>query len=93
MEAHKLALTLLVLLAIGGSAWVVEMLVDRYRPDMGLINRFGFMLALALAIGFAAVKAAGAHEPNYPHRDCAKSCHILPKPYEEAFGHSVSLWY
>ncbi|WP_212383879.1 hypothetical protein [Bradyrhizobium sp. AUGA SZCCT0158] len=58
MEARKLALTLLVMLAIGLSAWAVETLVDRYWARMGLAGRFLIMLGLALGFGFAAIALA-----------------------------------
>jgi hypothetical protein len=42
---------------------------DRYRPRMGIFGRFWIILALALAIGFVALKVANAHDHGRPELD------------------------
>jgi hypothetical protein len=69
METRKLALTLLVLMVFGFAAWAVETAVDRYRPRMSIFGRFWIVLALGLAIGFAALKVANAHDHGRPELD------------------------
>jgi peptidoglycan/LPS O-acetylase OafA/YrhL len=69
MQSWKLALTLLFVLAIGLLAWLVEYLTDRFRPDMGAVKRFIVLLLLAIAVGFAALQLASAHDHNHAERN------------------------
>ncbi len=76
LQATKLALTLLLVLVIGALAWLVEYLTDRFRPDISPFARFIVLLLLALAVGFAALQLANAHDHNHPERNAwLKSLH------------------
>lgn len=48
--------------AILMSVYIVERLFDRYRPVTGLWTRLAIVVLVAFAVGWAGIKAAGAHD-------------------------------
>jgi len=69
MQAWKLAATLLFVLFVGLLAWLVEYLTDRFRPDLNGVARFVIMFLLAMAVGFAALQLASAHDHKHAERN------------------------
>lgn len=66
---NKAAATLLIVLAILGSAGAIEMWCDRYRPRTASWLRLIVILVLTFAIAIALVRVTHAHDHDRPDLD------------------------